>query len=101
MPFKNAEVRRAYYREYQKRRYHTIFKFDENYMQKKRELARENKKKYAKKHPNRIKFSARKYYLNHKERLSQYSREYYQANKERIKQKRLQNKKVVDKIKNI
>ena len=93
MPYKDPDVRRAYYRVYFRNKYHTEWKFDEEFMEKNRIRARESKKKYAKKHPNRIKFSARKYYLGHKERLLQYSREYYQANKERIKQKRLENEK--------
>lgn len=93
MPFKDPDVRRAYYRVYCRNKYHTVLKFDEEFMEQRRVKARENKKKYAKKYPNRIKFSARKYYLGHKERLLQYSRAYYQTNKERIKQKRLENKK--------
>ena len=66
MPFKDVEKRRAWQRQYFKKRYHTEWKYDEEYVRKNRENSKNYQKDLRKNHPEKKKLSNDRYTAKHK-----------------------------------
>lgn len=86
MPFKDINKRRAWQREYFKKRYHAEWKHNKDYIEKRNEKARKYQRELRQNHPEKKKLSNDRYIAKHREELNvRYYKKRVKVLKDKIK----------------